>query len=813
MIVALSGSILAYIYKDKIIQATVNELNKNIQTKIEVDKIDISIIKNFPQLSLSFSNVIIHESNPKSKNHLANLQRVYLSFSMTDLLRQKYVISHLDLEKGFVSLRIDERGNNNYSIFRFDSTSRDESVKFDLNNINLDSVFVSFENKVSAQEYKILSQHSNARLKSADDIYEIGINGDLLIEDLIFGKRHFFKNKNVTIAGKNSYNHKEKKYIIEPSKLIVENSFFEVKGYYSFKKDINKIDLTINNSKGNIQTLISLLPLEFTTELREYQSSGNVFFESRISGVVNEKTNPKVEVKFGINEASIFHPAYKEKITNVNLTGYFSNGSKHNSSTSLLKLSGVNLLLDNRKVSGNFLMENFDYPNLKIDAQGIIALEALLDFYPIANISNAKGTIDFDFELQGNSKEIKANPNSIRTTGQMTVSDVFFKTEGLSEGIIINTADLLFNNNDLAVSNLTGKFGKSDFIVNGLFQNLISNIAFNKGMVVVEADLLSKYIDVDEFYSFIKSDNDKNKESNKTASNYKVFLECSIGKLKYRRFEPTRISSKVSFHYPWMNMENTQVNIAGGKLTSNTLFKLGEEWKISSNTIFQNIYIDSAFYLCENFDQSFVTDKQIQGRLTGNVKLYLKLDENFNADPQSIQANIEAKISNGRLVNFEPMRKLSRFVEERELEDVRFSELSNTVFIENKTIRIPEMEIHSNVSNISISGSHSFDNFMDYRLAVPLKNFKRSQRDKDEAYGAIEEVNQGQTILHLKLKGNSDDFKISYDTQKTKNKIKEDLKKEKKEFLDVFKKKEDKTNPQLIFKKDSKEPEFFDWDD
>jgi hypothetical protein len=118
------------------------------------------------------------------------------------------------------------------------------------------------------------------------------------------------------------------------------------------------------------------------------------------------------------------------------------------------------------------------------------------------------------------------------------------------------------------------------------------------------------------------------------------------------------------------------------------------------------------------------------------------------------------------------------------------------------------MEIKSNVSNISVLGTHSFNQEMDYKLAVPLKNFKKKQ-DKDEAFGAIEEDNKGNSILFLTVKGTTSNYKIAYDTKRTGKKIKEDLKKEKKELEQLFKK---KNTEQIESTPNPSEYQFFDFE-
>jgi hypothetical protein len=124
-------------------------------------------------------------------------------------------------------------------------------------------------------------------------------------------------------------------------------------------------------------------------------------------------------------------------------------------------------------------------------------------------------------------------------------------------------------------------------------------------------------------------------------------------------------------------------------------------------------------------------------------------------------------------------------VEEESLAQMRFSKMTNLIKIENRTIYLPEMEIRSNVSNILISGTHTFDKNIDYHLSVPLKSFIRISKKKDYDESARRGIH-----LLLKITGNTSDYTISYDTKAFKNNITKDFKDEGQEWKNIRKKEE-----------------------
>lgn len=197
-----------------------------------------------------------------------------------------------------------------------------------------------------------------------------------------------------------------------------------------------------------------------------------------------------------------------------------------------------------------------------------------------------------------------------------------------------------------------------------------------------------------------------------------------------------------------------------------------------------DVKVDSLFLLFDNFGQDFLVSKNLKGHLNVTADLYIPLNKDFRVLPKSSKAQIHVSIKNGELNEFAPLQKLSKFIDAKDLYNVRFQELKNTIRIENERIFIPEMEIKSNLNSVSVLGTQGFDGSLDYKLKVSLKNFKK--KDKDEAFGAIKEDGTN-TTLFLTLKGTTQDFKVAYDSEAVKAKLKDSWKQEKEEFKSLFK--------------------------
>jgi len=182
----------------------------------------------------------------------------------------------------------------------------------------------------------------------------------------------------------------------------------------------------------------------------------------------------------------------------------------------------------------------------------------------------------------------------------------------------------------------------------------------------------------------------------------------------------------------------------------------------------------------------------------------MNLDRNLQVRYPSLTSEIYATLQEGELNNFEPMQRIARFVDEEQLDHLRFDDIRNYIRIQDQQIHVPKMVVHSNLSDITVGGTHTFDNQIDYHFDVPMRSIHlRSAKARERAarrkkyFGEVVSDNAAPTKLFLKAQGTVEDYKISYDIPAAKTQFKENLAEEKKELKEVIKNKRKKRNYQV----------------
>jgi len=176
--------------------------------------------------------------------------------------------------------------------------------------------------------------------------------------------------------------------------------------------------------------------------------------------------------------------------------------------------------------------------------------------------------------------------------------------------------------------------------------------------------------------------------------------------------------------------------------------------------------------------------------LSGSFSVLFPLDSLFKPQLKSLTAEGNYRVSDGALINFEPVKKLSSFIELSELENIRFTQLENDFYIRNNYLVIPQMEVKSSAADLSVKGTHGFDNNYEYHVKILLSEILSKKRKKNKnsssGFGVIEDDGLGRTSLLLKIENRGKVVKVSYDVKAAGNKVKDNIKAERESLKSIL---------------------------
>ncbi len=341
------------------------------------------------------------------------------------------------------------------------------------------------------------------------------------------------------------------------------------------------------------------------------------------------------------------------------------------------------------------------------------------------------------------------------------------------------------NNNQLQLAQADFTIGKSDFHLQGKLPGFMDFLFQKNAQLSGEIQNKSLNLDVNDLLIYDSSDP---RETNEKPLIYQLGLSVRAEKFNYDAFTATNFFTEMQLKNDYIGFNNLNFLSCGGSFSGNAEWVYqNKNYLLKSANTAKGININTLFTQFNNFGQTEFTAKNLFGMLSANTDLLLVWDDKFNLIPEKMLVLTDMTIKNGELLNYEPLNSLSKFVDVNDLKNLKFSELKNTLTIKNKVLYVPSMDIHNNALNLNLSGTHTFDNVLDYKIKLSLSELLSKKRKSQNNEFGEEDLKTRGINLFLSIKGPINDLKFQFDRKGAKAQLKEDAKQEKEAIKEILK--------------------------
>ncbi|WP_169513198.1 AsmA-like C-terminal region-containing protein [Hymenobacter aerophilus] len=728
----LAAGLGLWLGQDWLIGRFVVALNQHLAVPVRASRLDVSVLDQFPRLSITLHDVAVQGSLPADTTRLLRARRLYCAFDALDLLRGHYRIRRLTLADGQLHLRRDDAGQPNYLIIKPDTTTTDEQpFVLELRGIRLERVRATYTDAARQQFFALQTPDLRAAVRLDGPRVEVTTTGPAHIETVRLGSDDYFRQKDVHLNVLLAVDRAGERVTIRPSTVAVGPATYSVSGTIDYTK-ASQLHLQAAARQADVKAVLALLPPRLTRRLAGYRSRGQVYFEGTVRGEWSEQRNPAVEVRFGCRQAAFFHPEYRQQVEDVSLTGRFSNGAGRAAQTAVLTLEQVRGQLASRPFGGRLRLENLVKPVINLELQAELDVARALKFFPVAAVRAASGEASLHLALSGPLETLRRRPTARQASGELALRNVRLQLRDFRQPFTGLTGQLALRGADVAVTGLQGRLGNSDFRGRGTVRNATGWALAPGQPLRIEANLMSNLLDFNQLLYAYQPAGGKSGSSGAVAAGglhvpgrLVLDVQTQARQVRYRRLRGRQLRGTLRLQNQVFSSPGLRLLAAGGQLNVRGTVDARQPRLLKASTVAscQQVRLDSLFYVFEDFGQHFITSRHLRGTLTASAESDTYFDGQLRPLPDRLEAQIKATIRQGELVGFEPLQKLSLVADRATLRHLRFAELHNDFYIQSRTVYIPEMEIRSNVraaALIRVTGTHTFDQQLDYHLRIPL---------------------------------------------------------------------------------------------
>lgn len=768
--------ILASVYEKEIKQYAVKEINKYLVAQViikDFDKdINFSFIKKFPKASLNFNNIAILD---EQKDTVLFADNISLEFGIMSILSGNYTVKEIDVENTKINLIKDEKGKENYIIWKQsqDTTDTNTPFQFDLNELNFKNVTVSYTDKKTLFNSNILFKDTKFRGYFSDKKTKITAKSTHQINNISKDSLIYFYDKASTLNLSMELNNIINTLKIKKGLVTIEDMKLDVTADYDFNDKTYKLLANTQNLK--IADVFSLLPKNVNEKLQEYATKGVVEGKAIIEQFKgNDK--PNITAKFDIKEGNLTEKKTKATLTNLVIDGKY-------------RLTPTSQDLEILNVSGNISGGQFQ-GSAKIlgtktftifsKINGNVNLKSLGELLNFENIEYLEGDVVFSNNFRGTT----IYNGDIRVTefsGKTDLKNVALKLVGKTYSLANLSGDFNFNQYT-STGTFRGDYGASDFSISCQVKNIIQYLTQNE---ILE---LSTYIQSDNLvldevmqltYKPVNAIDIANEITDSAfylPQKVKSNISVNIGTLTYGKHVLNQFKGNVFISPKGIESKNISFKANNGiyALSGKIYPSANDGYKLTAEAVCSNIDVNDFFEKFDNFGQNILEARHLKGKTDAEINLSTNLNKKLEVDLNSLLVTTDFTITNGELIGLEMFDEIADYLKSNviaksfvkvdmlaeKLRHVKFDEMTNQIEIRDKRIIIPDMVIKSTAMDIGMYGGQTFEGAITYglnfRLADVLTNKKASE------FGYIKDDGTG-TRMFLSMFGTVDEPKFKLD--------------------------------------------------
>lgn len=780
-IIALTSALLI-VFKDDIKSYAIQEINKNLNKKLNVSYIDVSFWSTFPSLSLQFDNILIHDKfDTLQKIDTAfYAKQLVLKLNPLDIFKGDYSVKKLEINHAQIHLKVNENNQVNYDFLKASESSDTSNFDFTLEEIQLTKTAFSYSNKITKQQHSAFIQDIDLSGDFTASVFTLHASTSLEINEIKSDAITLIKNKKANCSIAISIDNKNDLFEIKNADLKIQDLPFQLSGKVS--KD--SIVFAINASNLPLTDVAKNFSVQELDKVREMNGEGTFGFNLSIKGENKTDKPTQISANFNVKNGRLQSNEYT--LNSINGNGYYSNQNGEN----ILCLKSLSFKSKAGNFSSNLTINSFDKPRIKGKANGYLNLAAVHHLFGPIGMKQLNGTVQLNSSFHLTLNDIQYNPKDITVKdlrGNILLKNINAQLLNDPREFKNINGEIVVRNQNAGLNNLQLNVGETDLLINGDLKGIASYFKGN-GTLNTNVRIDAKHINVNDFSSTTQTTTSAQRSwLLPTQIKGKIDLNAALisyGGHAYRNISTQMRLSDRALQFYGLTGQNATATVTGNVMVKEEYpSKLALAVDLKSN----NINFKPLFKEWNNFDQTVINAENIEGLAKVKLKFSAPFDLIDGVIKEEIASTINIDIQNGALTNVSTFKEITNSLRayggklviankkidafEQKLLNLRFEEMSNELVIKNGVLFIPEMTIKSNALDVTLSGEHHFNNQIDYHFDFRFRELKGVEKQSE--FGEIVDDGTG-FVVYLRMYGDLDNPSFEWDkAQKKLDKQKE----------------------------------------
>ncbi|MEA5459055.1 AsmA-like C-terminal region-containing protein [Arcicella sp. LKC2W] len=485
IIALMAGIVLAvpYFFKDKI-QAKVNqEIAKKINAKVYYNNFDISLIKHFPELTLSLSDFGVVGHAPFRADTLVQAKEFLVSVDVKSILSGDKIDVHaIALESPKILIKTLRDGSSNYDIYKTDSlevqkeeSKENSNFKVNVQSWKINNGQIVYDDRLKDAYVSLKNIIHEGSGDISANVYDLVTKTEIENAIIEYGGTNYLNDKKLSADINIHIDQVHKTYIFKDNVFKINDLILNFAGSIATPDTSNIVmDLTYSSPENTFKNLLSLVPNIYTDKFKDLKADGNVVLGGIIKGTKNATKFPSFSNGIEIRNGMFQYAEMPTSVKDINITLNIQNMTDDLNNT-VIDFRNIDLKFGANPIKGQILIKGLQKSLIDADLVAKLDLHQISQIFPMKGLE-MRGLYDINLKAKGTYDTLTKQFPQVNAV--MSLANGFIKSDKFPEPIqnlnvkatLLNTDGALASTK-LNIADLRMVLDGEPFTANGIIQN------------------------------------------------------------------------------------------------------------------------------------------------------------------------------------------------------------------------------------------------------------------------------------------------------------------------------------------------------
>lgn len=745
-VVLVVAIVTPLLLRGKIGDIVKREANAMLAARLDFEKLDISLLRNFPNASLNLKGLTLVGTDRFEGDTIVAARRITVVVNLMSLVGDEgFEVRKIILASPALHAHKLADGAVNWDVMKpsepADTTAAEEaapsSFRLSVRDFRLTDAVIRYEDDSTGMELR--TAPLSLRLSGDMSAESTQLDLDLLAGGVDFtqGGVPLLHDAELALDAEIDADLAEGRFTFSRNTLRLNAIEMRLDGWVQQVGDALAMDVSAGCSEVRFKDLLSLIPAFYKHEFRSLAASGELSMELWARGQMHGAQLPAFELKTEVHNGSFQYSSLPKAVTDINIAAKVSNAGGELDKTEV-EISEFDLKMAGNSLSATGYATNLmSDPTFRATLSGRVDLGAIREVYPLEKGIDLAGRIAASMKLAGRMSDVESGRyERISASGSLVVEQLGLHVQQLPE-VFIRRAAATISPQAMTLGEFGVTVGGSDLSATGQLTGYLGYLMRGEqlaGRLYVKSDLL----DLNEIRAAVPADAeaesaDAEKPAEEAAAapaqaivvpkNLNLSLNAELKKVLFEKMVITDIAGEMSVAGGTLSLDRLGLQLFGGKASASGRYFTAADPAHPTLSLAASIAKASfprTFEEIEAVRQLAPIFEKASGDYSLSIDMRTTLDAAMSPDLMSLTAQGEISSENVSVEGVEVFDKLADLLKNDKLRRIEARDLKIRFSIKDGRVTTEPFDLKMGDVNVNMSGTTGLDRTIDYTAKVTL---------------------------------------------------------------------------------------------